>query len=126
MNLMLAVQRVHSIPFDCHMKKHSESADDVRKHINDLNDAGIISESGTPCVSPIVVVRKKNGTIHMCVDYRTLNRRTVPDQCTVPHLEDALSCLSGSQWFSVLDLGRGYYHIPLRKGLHLPSQVLSV
>lgn len=86
--------------------------DDVRKHINDLNEAGIISECRSPCVSQIVVVRKKNGNIRMCVDYRTLNR-TVPDQYTVPRVEDALSCLSGSQWFSVLDLRSGYYQIGL-------------
>lgn len=49
----------------------------------------------------------------MCVDYRTLNKRTIPDQYTVPRVEDALSCLSGSQWFSVLDLRSGYYQIPL-------------
>uniref|UniRef100_A0A8C9SK33 ribonuclease H n=1 Tax=Scleropages formosus TaxID=113540 RepID=A0A8C9SK33_SCLFO len=87
--------------------------EDVRKHLHDLKEAGIISESRSPYASPIVVVRKKNGTIRMCVDYRTLNRRTIPDQYTVPRVEDALACLSGSQWFSVLDLRSGYYQIPL-------------
>lgn len=86
---------------------------DVRDHLNELLKAGIISESRSPYASPIVVVRKKNGAIRMCVDYRTLNRRTVPDQYTVPRIEDALTCLSGSQWFSVLDLRSGYYQIPL-------------
>jgi len=60
-----------------------------------------------------VVVRKKNGKIRMCVDFRTLNRRTVPDQYTVPRIEDALACLSGSKWFSVLDLWSGYYQVPM-------------
>uniref|UniRef100_A0AAY4C672 Gypsy retrotransposon integrase-like protein 1 n=1 Tax=Denticeps clupeoides TaxID=299321 RepID=A0AAY4C672_9TELE len=86
---------------------------DVRKHLNGLLKAGIISESRSPYASPIVVVRKRNGAIRMCVDYRTLNRRTVPDQYTVPRIEDALTCLNGSQWFSVLDLRSGYYQIPL-------------
>uniref|UniRef100_A0A3P9CBX6 E3 ubiquitin-protein ligase CBL n=1 Tax=Maylandia zebra TaxID=106582 RepID=A0A3P9CBX6_9CICH len=48
----------------------------------------------------------------MCVDFRTLNRRTTPDQYTVPRIEDALACLSGSKWFSVLDLRSGYYQNP--------------
>lgn len=87
--------------------------EDVRKHLNDLKEAGIISDSRSPYASPIVVVRKKNGTMRMCVDYRTLNRRTITDQYTVPRVEDALSCLGGSQWFSVLDLRSGYYQIPL-------------
>lgn len=87
--------------------------EDVRKHLNNLKEAGIISESRSPFASPIVVVRKRNGTIRMCVDYRTLNKRTIPDQYTVPRVEDALTCLSGSKWFSVLDLRSGYYQIPL-------------
>uniref|UniRef100_A0A674CT74 Gypsy retrotransposon integrase-like protein 1 n=1 Tax=Salmo trutta TaxID=8032 RepID=A0A674CT74_SALTR len=87
--------------------------EDVRKHLNNLKSSGIISESRSPYASPIVVVRKKNGTIRMCVDYRTLNKRTVPDQYTVPRVEDALTCLSGSKWFSVLDLRSGYYQIPM-------------
>lgn len=101
--------------------------EDVRKHLNDLKEAGIISESRSPYASPIVVVRKKNGTIRICVDYRALNRRTIPDQYTVPRVEDALTCLSGSKWFSVLDLRSGYYQIPLsdadkEKKWHLPVQ----
>ncbi|KAL1258935.1 hypothetical protein QQF64_009512 [Cirrhinus molitorella] len=87
--------------------------EDVRQHLEKLKGAGIITESRSPYASPIVVVWKKNGQIRMCVDYRTLNRRTVPDQYTVPRIEDALACLNGSRWFSVLDLRSGYYQIPL-------------
>ncbi|MGH0155154.1 UNVERIFIED_CONTAM: hypothetical protein FKN15_028521 [Acipenser sinensis] len=87
--------------------------EDVRQHLRDLKTAGIISESRSPYASPIVVVRKKSGAVRMCVDYRTLNRRTIPDQYTMPRIEDALNCLSGSNWFSVLDLRSGYYQIPM-------------
>lgn len=78
--------------------------EDARKHLQDLLAAGIIRESRSPYASPIVVVWKKNGCIRMCVDYRTLNNRTIPDQYTTPRIDDALDCLSGSRWFSVLDL----------------------
>ncbi|XP_072572259.1 uncharacterized protein [Paramormyrops kingsleyae] len=87
--------------------------DDVRRHLKDLLAAGIIKESRSPYASPIVIARKKNGKIRMCVDYRTLNNRTIPDQYTTPRIEDALDCLAGSQWFSVLDLRSGYYQIPM-------------
>lgn len=87
--------------------------DDVRRHLQELLAAGIIKESRSPFASPIVKARKKNGSIRMCVDYRTLNKRTIPDQYTMPRVEDALECLSGSQWFSVLDLRSGYYQIPM-------------
>lgn len=87
--------------------------DDVRRHIQKLLAAGIIKESKSPYASPIVIVRKKNGEIRMCIDYRTLNSRTIPDQYTTPRIDEALDCLSGSQWFSVLDLRSGYYQIAM-------------
>lgn len=87
--------------------------DDVRKHLQELLCAGIIKESRSPYASPIVIVRKKNGTIRMCIDYRLLNSRTVPDQYTTPCIDDALDSLSGSRWFSVLDLRSGYYQIAM-------------
>ncbi|XP_060799313.1 retrovirus-related Pol polyprotein from transposon opus isoform X1 [Neoarius graeffei] len=87
--------------------------EDVRQHLLELQNHGIISESRSPYASPIVVVRKKSGKVRMCIDYRTLNQRTIPDQYTVPRIEDALHCLSGSKWFSVLDLRSGYYQIPM-------------
>lgn len=58
-----------------------------------------------------MVVRKKTGRIRMCIDYRTLSSRTTPNQYTTPCIDDALDCLSGSKWFSVLDLRSGYYQI---------------
>lgn len=87
----------------------------LRQHLSQLKDAGIITESRSPYASPIVVVRKKKGKIRMCVDFRTLNRRTVSDQYTVPRIEDALAFLSGSKWFSVLDLRSGYYQVPMNE-----------
>ncbi len=48
----------------------------------------------------------------MCIDYRILNARTIA-QYTVPRINDALDCMTGSHWFSVLDLRNGYYQIPL-------------
>ncbi|CAM4569864.1 unnamed protein product [Lepidochelys olivacea] len=88
--------------------------EDVQHHLQaSLAANGIITESRSPYASPIVVVHKKNGKIWMCIDYRTLNSRTVVDQYTMPRVQDALDHLLGSQWFSVLDLRSGYYQIPL-------------
>lgn len=87
--------------------------DDVRRHLKDLLAAGIIQESRSPYASPIVIARKKNGAVRMCIDYRTLNSRTIPDQYVTPRIDDALDCLTGSRWFSVLDLRSGYYQIAM-------------
>lgn len=85
--------------------------DDIRRHLHELLAAGIIKVSRSPYASPIVVARKRNGAVRMCIDYRTLNSRTIPDQYTVPRIDEALDCLTGSRWFSVLDLRSGYYQI---------------
>ncbi|KAL6485589.1 hypothetical protein MHYP_G00049810 [Metynnis hypsauchen] len=87
--------------------------EDVRKHLQELLDTGVIKESRSPYASPIVVTRKKNGNVRMCIDYRTLNSKTIPDQYTTPRIDDALDCLAGSRWFSVLDLRSGYYQIAM-------------
>ncbi|XP_062372262.1 retrovirus-related Pol polyprotein from transposon 412 isoform X1 [Sardina pilchardus] len=87
--------------------------DDVRKHLQDLLATGVIKESRSPYASPIVIARKKNGSVRMCIDYRTLNNKTIPDQYTTPRIDDALDCLAGSRWFSVLDLRSGYYQIAM-------------
>lgn len=86
-------------------------ADDVRSHIQKLLAAGIIKESTSPYASPIVVVRKKDGTIRMCIDYRTLNSRTIPDQYTTPRIDER----TGSKWFSCLDLRSSYYQIAMKE-----------
>lgn len=87
----------------------------VRKHLQELLDAGVIRESESPFSSPIVVVRKKNGSVRLCIDYRKLNLQTIKDAYALPKLEDTFSALSGSQWFSVLDLKSGYYQIEVEE-----------
>ncbi|XP_041419675.1 uncharacterized protein LOC121393898 [Xenopus laevis] len=87
--------------------------EDVRNYLNMLQDQKIIVESRSPYASPIVIVRKKNGSVRLCVDYRTLNRRTIPDQYTLPRIDEELDALHGSAWFSVMDLRSGYYQIPM-------------
>ena len=88
---------------------------DARDHIQDLLRRGIIRESSSPYASPIVLVRKKNGDIRLCVDYRTLNSRTIRDQYNIPKIEDTLHTLSGAAWFSTLDLKSGYYQIEMKE-----------
>ncbi len=87
--------------------------DDVRCHLKDLLAAGIIQESQSLFASLIVIARKKKGAVRMCIDYRTLNSRTIPDQYVTPRIDDALDCLTGSRWFSILDLRSGYYQIAM-------------
>ncbi|GES92926.1 retroviral-like aspartic protease 1 [Rhizophagus clarus] len=63
--------------------------------------------------SPVVVVEKKNGKKRLCVDYRKLNKVTKRDCYPLPRIDDMLETLSGSQWFSSLDLASGLWQVEL-------------
>ena len=92
-----------------------QDLDAVRRHLQELSEAGVIQESESPFSSPIVVVRKKNGDVRLCIDYRKLNLQTIKDAYALPNLEETFSALTGSKWFSVLDLKSGYYQIEVEE-----------
>lgn len=103
-------------PFKLHARPiHPQDIAAVRKHIQELLDTGVIRESESLFASPIVVVRKKNGQVRLCIDYRRLNLQTIEDAYNLPKLEDTFSALNGSKWFSVLDLKSGYYQIEVEE-----------
>lgn len=85
----------------------------VKTHINQLMEAGIVRESSSPYASPIVLVKKKDGSLRMCVDYRHLNVKTRKDAFPLPRIEESLDSLSGARWFSTLDLASGYLQVPV-------------
>lgn len=94
---------------------HPHDMEAVRKHLQELLDSGVIRESESPFASPIVVVRKKDGSVRLCIDFRKLNLQTIKDAYALPKLEEAFSALAGSKWFSVLDLKSGYYQIEMEE-----------
>lgn len=94
---------------------HPNDYEAVRKHLQALLDAGVICESESPYSSPIVVIRKKNGDIRLCIDYRKLNTLMIRDAYALPNLEEAFATLAGSKWFSVMDLKSGYYQIEMEE-----------
>lgn len=85
----------------------------VKAHINQLLEAQVIRESCSPYASPIVLVRKKDGSLRLCVDYRQLNHKTRKDAFPLPRIEESLDALSGAHWFSTLDLASGYNQVPV-------------
>lgn len=82
---------------------------EVKEYLQDLLNRGWISKSRSPYSSPVVCVRKKDGSLRLCCDYRELNRKSVPDRHPIPRIQDMLDSLSGSSWFSVLDQGKAYH-----------------
>ena len=72
-----------------------------------------ISPSQSEWASNIVIVKKKDGSLRFCVDYRQLNDRTVKDSYPLPRIDDSLDCLGGATWFSTMDLRSGYHQVAL-------------
>lgn len=99
-------------PFKHHARPiHPQDIEAVRKHLQELFDAGVIRESESQYSSPIVVVKKRNNDVLLCIDFQKLNLQTVKDAYALPNLEETFSVLTGSKWFTVLDLKCGYYQI---------------
>lgn len=78
-------------------------------------EAGVIKESCSPWASPVVFVRKKDGSVRPCVDYRKLNEITRKDAYPLPRMDDCLDSMSGANLFSTLDLQSGYWQIEVKE-----------
>ena len=71
----------------------------------------VIQPSNSPWASPIVLMRKKDGTLRLCVDYRGLNSVTKPNQFPLPRIDNMLDQLNSTQYFTTLDLAAGYWQV---------------
>jgi hypothetical protein len=89
--------------------------DEVKKHLRQMLETGIIRPSCSPWASPVVLVRKKDGTLRFCLDFRELNKRTIRDAYALPRIEETLDAISGSEWFSCLDLKSGYWQVEVEE-----------
>ncbi|KAL6483688.1 hypothetical protein MHYP_G00085600 [Metynnis hypsauchen] len=115
----------HDIPLledapvmQCYRRIPPSDHDAVKAHIRQLLDSQVIWESCSPYASPIVLVKKKNCSLRMCVDYCQLNNKTRKDAFPLPHIEDTSDALSGAQWFTTMDLASEYNQIPFTEHDH--------
>lgn len=86
---------------------------EMKTQVSDLLAKGLINTSSSPFGAPVLFVKKKDGTLRMCIDYRGLNNVTVPNRYPLPRVDDLLDKLQGATVFSSLDLLSGYHQIRL-------------
>ena len=86
---------------------------EVREHLQSMHKANVIRESFSPYASPVVLVRKKDGSLRFCIDFRKLNEKTVRDSYALPRIDETLQMMQGAKWFSSLDLKSGYWQLEI-------------
>lgn len=84
---------------------------ELKKQLTELEAAGFIRPSKSPFGAPILFVKKKDGTMRMCVDYRALNRITIKNSYPLPRVDELFDRLQGARYFSKIDLRSGYHQI---------------
>ena len=85
----------------------------VKEEVREMLKLGVIEHSTSPYSSPIVMVKKKDGTNRFCCDYRKLNSVTIQDAEPIPDIEEIFAKLSEDQYFTKIDLTKGYWQVPL-------------
>jgi len=83
----------------------------IKKEVQELLEKGFIRPSTSSCGSPIVLVRKKDGSWRMCIDYRALNKITIKNCYPLPRIDDLLDQLKEAIYFSKLDSHNGYHQV---------------
>ncbi|CAA0815781.1 Unknown protein, partial [Striga hermonthica] len=88
---------------------------ELKAQIQELLGLGFIRPSVSPWGAPVLFVKKKDGTLRMCIDYRDLNRLTVKNKYPLPRIEDLFDQLRGARVFSPIDLRSGYHQLRIRE-----------
>nr|GEX38021.1 putative reverse transcriptase domain-containing protein [Tanacetum cinerariifolium] len=84
---------------------------ELSNQLKELQDKGFIRPSSPPWGAPLLFVKKKDGSFHMCIDYQELNKLTINNRYPIPKIDDFFDVLQGSWYFSKIDLQSGYHQL---------------
>ncbi|KAL8146288.1 hypothetical protein AgCh_004148 [Apium graveolens] len=87
---------------------------ELAKQLQELLEKGVIRPSVSPWGAPILFVKKKNGSMRLCIDYRELNKLTIKNKYPLPRIDDLFDQLKGAKFFSKIDLRSGYHQLKIK------------
>ena len=85
----------------------------MRDQLDKMRENGVIEESVCPWGATVVLVKKKDGSIRFCIDYRRLNELADLDAYPMPRIEELIDRLGGAQYLTKIDLASGYWQVPI-------------
>jgi hypothetical protein len=86
----------------------------LNKQLSELEQKGYVRPSSSPWGAPVLFVKKKDGSMRLCVDYRALNKVTIKNKYPLPKIDDLFDQLKGAKYFSKIDLRSGYYQLKIQ------------
>ena len=103
-----------TLPFkDCFCRIPPPQLDEVREHLKLMLDAGVIWPSNSPWCNAVVLVRKKNGLLRFCIDFRKLNSLIMKDSYPLPCICETLESLAGVAHYTTIDMNSGFWQVPM-------------
>ena len=103
-----------TLPFKEHfLRILPPQLDEVREHLKLILDAGVIRLNNSPWCNAILLVRKKDGSLHFCIDFRKLNSLTVKDSQPLPCICETLESLTGAAHYLTFDMNSGFWQVPM-------------
>nr|CAB3504899.1 unnamed protein product [Digitaria exilis] len=91
-----------------------DELEELKKQLHELKEKGYIRPSASPWASPVLFVKKKDGSMRMCIDYRALNAVTIKNKYPLPRIDELLDQLKRAKFFSKIDLRSGFYQMKIR------------
>ncbi|WVZ85115.1 hypothetical protein U9M48_032069 [Paspalum notatum var. saurae] len=110
-NLVLGTTPIAKAPYRMSGKEY----DELKKQLDELLEKGLIRCSVSPWGAPVLFVKKRDGTMRLCIDYRELNAVTIKSKCPLPRIDDLLDQLKGAKYFSKIDLRSRYHQMKIRE-----------